>query len=360
MKRALLLVPSIDPDVAHLSLSSFRPSLVGTSTTAVVVYNGDDHRIESDLSGPHVVMIGCQDSERIAVAFAQLAGCAKELLFGDQNYNRSFGGASNLLLGIGIALGASHLAKVDDDCRDVRPTTHSWMSCALESRRPRTVRFGAYTGEQSGSLAGIPRRTRYELAGFIYPVAQRSARLGCTEAPVMKNGNLVIPRGAAMAAPYPVLFDPGTGTHVRGEIFLWKDELERGGFSFEYDELLALDHRRQRRSVSDWLRSIVAGFDLWYVHGFGKREGRAPTSAERRSAISTFRSWMLSADWPTGVTVRELAALLDDTGLDFTERVLREMELRRVAWRLLMHCDLVSALRDVLPALASRAHRPHV
>lgn len=305
--------------------------------------------------------MGHLESERCVQTFASLAGYPAELLFGKQEYGRSFGGASNLLLAVGCALGASRLCKVDDDCVNLSSGTESWLSNAAKlNPKGKEIRYGQYTSYQGSFLNALHEATRAGLVGHIYSQNEHAQRMDETrQGGVIKNGDLVFPSQAARQACFPVLYDPLTKIHIRGEIYCWKHLLEENGFSFRFDSALHLGHfPAKNRDINDWLRAIVYGYDLAFVDRVYCDSRRYPTLTERQKAISNFCAWLLAAVWPEFVNIDELLALLD-TGLmyGFTDKILAESTIRSEAWQRLMRYDLRGVVLEMWPQLKERLSR---
>ena len=360
MTVKLLLIPTVNISSCERCLRLFHASLDRTSTTALVIYNGPDRSVVSDFSESNVIKVGYEDSDTLAKKFADIAECPKQLLFGEQEYGRSYGGASNLLIAVGCAIRASIMCKVDDDNLNSHSLDDSWLSNAIRCAKPDTVSFGNCLNSRSQHLLRkLPKNTASKLAEYIFSADERSERINCganQKGNVVHNGNLVFMRKAPMSACYPVLYEPSTQIYVRGEIYYWMYELKQLGISFEYQKSLQLQHRpSDEMNLNDWLRSTVVGFDLSLVFRTYKEQSRKLTLAERRTAITQFQSWILKAEWPGEVAVKELVNLLEDTAFDFTEKFYSELPTRKRAWSRLVGSNHLSAVvREVLSGLEEK------
>ncbi len=354
--HVLLVIPTIKPlTLWQRCVSSFHTSLIKTRALALVVYNGLDAAVQSDYSHPNVVKIGFCDSAQLSHKFAEIANCPEELLFGKQEYGRSYGGASNLLLALGHALGASVIGKIDDDCSESGTGPNSWLRKALQFVRPRTVCFGPYSGQSSGFLHTLPEQTAFEFVEYIYSKKARSelCNLGTgKQGRSIKNGNLVFTKDIPCIASYPVLYEPITKTHARGEVYYWSDQLRGHDCTFKYQHTLNILHDpSNRNNTNSWLCSLVLAFDLSHVHRILLRGKKQPLISERQKAISQFKSWILKANWPAGVNAEELATLLCENSLEFTQRFYSDLPKRTLAWSRLMNANLGAIVEQVLPAL---------
>lgn len=360
--RLLLTIPTVEPLVLwERCVSSFCSSLIETSSLALVVYNGPDTTVSSDLSHSNVIKLGYDDCARVAQKLAESADCPEELLFGRQEYGRSYGGASNLLLAIAYGLGSSVVRKADDDCLQLQPSDASSLDTPSELASANKIYYGPYIGSPSGFLHELPRKTSIEWAKYIYSI-KKTPRInelgtgtGCT---FIENGNLILPLSALPIASYPVLFDPSTRTHARGEVYYWMSELRQHGFTFTYKQSLQMGHHHSTRTnLISWLRSLVLAFDLSKVYQTYLRTGKRPPILTRRKAISEFKSWILRADWPQDDIADTLCTILNEATLEFTEKFLTELPKRKRAWSRLMSNNLSANVQSVLPATVDKASK---
>ena len=351
--RTVLAIPTIDVATAERCVSSFYRSLGATQTTAIVIYNGRDRDIESRPITDRGLLIGSRDSDDLAQAFASLAGCAQELLFGDPNYGRSYGGASNLAVAVAIACGAQRIAKVDDDCLD---TENGWLNQALHFATDTTaVHFGHSTGRQSGFIDQLPFDTAVRLASHFYTPEELAERLGTgTHGHAIKNGILSFASSIARLACYPVMFEPTTGISLRGEAYLWKDALSHFRISFLHHDGMGLAHHPTRKSdVASWLYSTVLGVDLWFVLRCRTNTESLPSIAQRKLAIREFCDWIAHAVWPAEVDVDRLLELAGNESMliSLTDRIFQEAGARLICWRRLMSANPNHLVRRILPQL---------
>lgn len=359
----LLTIPTVEPLVLwERCVSSFCSSIIKTSALALVVYNGPDTTVSSDFSHDNVIKLGYDDCARVAQKLAQSADCPEELLFGRQEYGRSYGGASNLLLAIAYGLGASIVRKVDDDCLQLQPASVSSLSIASELASANKIYYGPYIGSPSGFLHELPRETAIEWAKYIYSRKKtpRLNELGTgTGGTSVKNGNLILPLSVLPMASYPVLFEPSTRTHARGEVYYWMSELRQHGCTFTYEQSLQIGHHPSttRINLVSWLRSLVLAFDLSKVYWTYLRTGKRPPILTRRKAISEFKSWILRADWPQDDIADTLCTILNEATLEFTERFLTELPKRKRAWFRLMSNNLRGNIQTVIPATVEKASK---
>jgi len=358
----LLTIPTVEPlDLWQKCISSFSPSLIKSSALALVVYNGPDITVPSEYSYPHVIKLGFKDSKCIAQKFADIADCSEELLFGKQEYGRSYGGAANLLLALAHALGASTIGKIDDDCLEFEPRPSPWLFIAARDLRKDTIHFGPYIGQPTGFLHEFDETTSSQLQKYIYGTQDQKNHpvRPHLDTPRMKNGNLVFPVNATHTAPYPVLYDSRTHIHARGEVYYWASELGEHGFTFKYEDLLKIRHSGSTRNThATWIHSLVLAFDLSLVHRTYVAKGKRPTLSERHKAILRFKSWILNTQWPKDVIVEKLAKLLDEAAIDFTENFYSNLPKRKLAWEHLMQADLAACLEELLPEVIQKVRTP--
>jgi len=128
--RVLLIIPSRDLRLAERCIHSFHESMLKTDSRAIILYTGNDENFKSDDSNPGVYIVGYNEAKILSEVFAEIAKCSPELLFGKQEYFRSYGGASNFVLALGESLGFNLLGKIDDDCLEFRSIENSWLAFA--------------------------------------------------------------------------------------------------------------------------------------------------------------------------------------------------------------------------------------
>lgn len=357
--RLLLTIPTIEPlTLRERCISSFYPSLIKTSSLAIVVYNGPSVDEQSDYSHPNVIKIGFRDSALISQKFAEIADCPEELLFGKQEYGRSYGGADNLLFALSCALRPTTIGKVDDDCLEFESQQDSWLSNAAIKVQKDAIWFGPYIGQPTGFLYEFDETTSSQLEEFIYGIQKNINRSSYSSSGMVriKNGNLVLPVQAARIAPYPVLYDPITHIHARGEVYYWASVLRQHGFNFKYDSTLEIRHTGSGRNIpAMWLRSLVLAFDLSLVHRTFLREGRRLSLSERQEEISRFKSWILHAKWPKDIIPEELVLILEENAIPFTENFNSNFTKRNLSWGRLMQNDLGAMIELLLPEVVQKA-----
>ncbi len=357
MNRVAVVVPTLDPQTANRCCESLRFLATAKNCPILVAFNGLDC-LRSDIKQSRWLnFIGGSDSDRIQAALEKRSGGANGLLFGSRRYGRSYGGAANLLLAVGIGLGYETLLKVDDDCVLEEPeVAAAWLETALSAASPRSVVTGFYEEIGRRPVDRLARTTAEGLVNFVYPEAQREARLSSTDtgySDVLKNGLVLIPRGAAVAACYPVLRDPISGVLLRGEIYHWRYELDLRGFSVSAKPEWTIRHKpRYPKSTQSWLASLVVGFDTSFCFSAMFRNEPWPSSREREERIWKFSVWISDVSWPRDVNSGELVRLLERTGLLVADRFRSVMKDRQFAWKNVMSSGIQSAIVSAVPVLS--------
>ena len=321
---------------------------------AVVVYNGDRPNVQTEQLSQAYCQVGWKDSANLAAVLATAADCDSALLFGEQSYGRSYGGASNLVLALGHALDAVYVAKVDDDMLDLPVEGRSWLERAFDSARPGWVYHGRVEGEPSASIHRLPRETAAELGAFFYDSNRVTETMGTSWGGAgLKNGALVFRSTDGASSCFPVLFNPDLNIHVRGEIYWWRDELKTADVSIAPHDLLRITHSpKPGRDPAKWLRSTLVGFEFWSVRAAVKREGRHPSRKEREDSVRRLRSWISATEWPAWTSAADMLEITQvDTLLAFTDRVHAEQRQRRLAWSRLVAANLKSVIRESHPEL---------
>ena len=356
LTRLVLAIPTTDIGLAERCLSSFRKSRAFHDWLVLIQYNGRDAGVSSHSSEPNVLLIGYDDSQSLAEAFARAGGCRPELLFGAQTFNRSYGGASNLVMATAYALGARWIGKVDDDCLCNTRNAESWLTRAQAHalRGDSCCYYGPYSGSPSGCVHVLSETTGNELVRLVYPKEEHGDRLSVATPhtkPALKNGNLLVPVSFARRECYPVLFDVTTGIHARGEVYWWAHALESAGQHMEYRSDLVLEHRPLREvNVQSWLDAIVLGYDLSRIDLAIARTGAVPSRSERQRMLDEFRDWLARAEFPLSIHAERLLALIDPaSAFEFADRIVAENPIRRAAWRALMESDSHSLVARTLP-----------
>lgn len=341
MLPTLLMIPTLDPVLARRCLDSLLGAGRLASVRAIAVYNGDDPSIGSMRYLDDACLIGKRHSDEIAGAMADAAGCPQELLFGSTAWGRSYGGASNLLLAIAWFLGPGCVAKVDDDCLDLRADGLAWLEAARAAvcRDPENVYFGRSLVRPSGEIGRLPVDVARRIGRIVYTRAQRAERVD-GQAPAgatLKNGVLAFHTRSISRSCYAVLHLAQGGVHLRGEVYWWA-----AGFAddrvFKFSPELTLGHAPlDTPSLEGWVRSTLAGTDFWYLRRHMSLKGFLPSIDRRMARLRLIRAWLQRAPWPEGFDRPGLDSLMrDDVQLPFSDRIYAEEGLRRDAWRRLM------------------------
>lgn len=351
----VITIPTRDIELAKRCFFSFRRSLVLGNGLACIIYNGIRNDVPTE-TGEHLVIIGSEDGDDIARVFAEVSGTEPELLFGSREYNRSYGGASNLALSIALALDIYRIGKVDDDCLETSATfKDSWIIQMSECFRQDKVTLGSLSGSPTNPIDELPRSTSDHLIRWLYPRRQWASRRKFAQTSnqeVIKNGSILLDSSIIRIAAYPVLWDGKSRTSMRGEIYHWRRELRNCGISFNYQPSISLKHSPLvKKDLNSWLRAMVVGFDTSFVAMSLDERGRLPYINMRKERINNFGAWMRKADWNSGIDADKLYNLLLDTGTDLADRLLEDNEVRQKAWGRLMSNNLSEILAATLPKL---------
>jgi hypothetical protein len=336
--RSVIVVPTLDIELGKRCALSFSKYYFGSGARVIIVYNGPNNDVASSIYGQSIEIIGAKKSDWLAKYFSKLANCSEELLFGKRVYGRSFGGASNLALAIGYSMGANVIFKIDDDCLYTHKKGESWHEKASNVFDGSKIRFGSYSGQESGGIHRLPQLLGLQFAKFIYNKEETDERLGDvkhTTKTVIKNGCLIFGRKTLEHTCYPVLYERNTHISARGEVYCLKQELDNKGIKFIYDKTLVIQHSPVRHdSLQEWLSAMVIGFDLNLVRkGIFEQDQDILSLEKRKNEISRFRNWIRITIWPADVNANKLVELLDMTGMGFSNRIIREIQIRQAAWR---------------------------
>jgi hypothetical protein len=346
-----VLIPTTNTSLAKRCFETFSHSLHCIHSNAIIVYNGPDENVVSDYSLKNAIFIGYSDAKKLVNIFADNANVAPKLLFGETQFNRSYGGASNLLFAIAYFLGAECCAKIDDDCINLdNQDSGNRLLNAFKSCLPHKVFFGKYTGTPTNALLKLDEKVRTDLCGQLYPQHESDERLGkkVTENRVIKNGNLFFMKNAMQAACYPVLYEPNVNIHGRGEVYYWYADLKQNPTIFEFvsKENILLKHSPQKDlSIQEWLCSIALCHDLHGIYW----KGKTVTHNIRLERINQLKNWLLAQEWPHEVNIDIIVEILDHISIPFTDRIIGERNQRKIAWEKLLGTNLLKNVQKIVP-----------
>lgn len=344
-----LFIPTTNVALAERCLASFSYSQSCCDTPIYITYMGDNEYIETRKINDKSILIGYEHAEYLSSVFSDLAKYPKKFLFGKPYYNRSFGGASNLILSIASALRIKTIYKCDDDCLENQEISKSWLCAANQLRASAaTIYYGKYI-ETKAILNHIPKQTLSKLITFIYPVEEHNDRLAYKNTinpAAIKNGNIIIPRQAAETACYPVLYSDKLKIHARGEVNYWARHIKRKGFVFQFSNSLTLLHNKlTETSISTWLASLLLAYDLSYLDRKSNEYSPHIPINKRIDKVIVFRDWMKEASWNADVNISSILnnITIEDI-ISFTDEYFARRNEISVAWKRLMACNKDSVL----------------
>ena len=341
---AVLIIPFINRNTIEDCISSFSHAARNYGVPIICIYNGPDNNVESEKCDSQVFIIGHEQSENIALTLSRLAKYPKEFLFGCQSYNRSYGGASNMVLGIGISCGVERIFKIDDDCRQYN-LTRSWFRTAINlPSNKTTIYYGNYVEDSPKFHAKIPNTTLIQLIRFVYPVnmcIDARTEMAKLQIITIKNGNLSIPTQAAKQACYPVLHAKNNNIHCRGEVYYWSRQLRKEGFSFQHETEMRLMHKpAMEEEITYWISALLLAYDLSYIDRAWYSSNAVPSFTERRSHLKEFRSWMAHSEWGDINILSLLNNISEEDSYLLSEAVYFRKKERTQAWHRIMAADL--------------------
>ena len=347
-----LFTPFLRLDVIDQRASSVSEINSNYALPIYFIYNGSNENCASKRIAKNSRVIGFELSETIALEMSKLADYPKEHLFGEQIFNRSFGGSSNMILGISASLNINRILKVDEDCLDHTELIQLWLNKAIElPEKENTVFFGKYLEKNPKFHKHFPIHTLNQLIQLVYPQNKARTLLGSVSSSrdaVIKNGNIIIPLTAAKQACYPVLYHKELNIHGRGEVNYWARQLQNEGFKFRYVDDLQLSHNPDRNEGAIyWISALLLTYDLSYIDRAWKSTGMIPCMSERNENLMKFRGWVYNADWGDIDISPILDSISKEESFLFSEKIYFRKEERKKAWQRLISADKKSIAKKI-------------
>ena len=344
MERAVF-IPTTDISLAKHCIDSFYKSQKVTNIPVFIVYTGADESVESRKINRNVIIVGYEHTSSVANYLSKIGNYPEKYIFGDVKFNRSYGGASNLIFALASILGVNQILKCDDDCLEHNDSSQYWLCEANQLQaKIKIIFFGDYLeiGEKPSDY--IPKKTYFELIKYIYPSTEHLERIKtCYDKihSIVKNGNLIVPKSAIKDACYPVLYDESLKIHGRGEVNYWKRQLESVGYNFIFKPKLNIKHKKNKFSLSSWISSLLLAFDLSFIDNKLHKGIFDIREKERIEKLSYFKSWMSLAEWGEDFDIFSvLNSIPDDKIFAFTEQYYYRKREAIVAWKQIMSTDL--------------------
>jgi hypothetical protein len=255
-----------------------------------------------------------------------------DIIFGRNIQNLGFGGSSNLVQLIGITLGLDRWLKIDDDCRITSFADGSFLPSGSVG---------------IGKLEEISPHPK-DLLIRKHPDLAEQTRLDSTGAPFpvrfLKNGALLMSRGAAVLAPYPVLFSGRAGLSLRGEVYDWARRiLESGGAFFEH-KTFVLQHYRQSWNKDAWITQMLLKSDIVFLHRASDLGGLIRPDTRNRANNLTLICEAVEALDPSEFNPTLDLQEIQHEALYLSDKSLIESQIAVAHWRNI--CQRSTALRD--------------
>jgi hypothetical protein len=219
--------------------------------TILVSTGGDDSG--KPLLSESLFVIPLTSSLQLIEIASREVPAASEIVFGRHIQNLGFGGSSNLTQLIGILLRFEQWIKLDDDCGITKfdPTVQPVAGAVGVGRYDESV---PHPKELLLHVSpDISDRTRLDLTGT--PLAVQS----------LKNGALLMSRGAAMLAPYPVLYSSRLDLSLRGEVYDWARRVSKLGGRFVLYHNLSVQHFRRHWDMDEWITQMLLKADSVFL-----------------------------------------------------------------------------------------------
>jgi hypothetical protein len=341
----IILIPTINKELALRCIESFNKFLSDKKFYFVILDSGRNSEF-FDTQTSNAVYITGNESDKLASDLSELAECPPELLFGDRSYNRTYGGAANLLFAISIGLGVNNIAKIDDDCLHIcEEDSLLWYQKAQSYWNNNKVVFGEYKNDHAYSISNIPKKSKLEFIKNLYSEDTRVKKIP-NEKQVksqpnrLKNGNVILNINAAKHACYPILYNELTNVVLRGEANQWSFSLYKNGINTYIDSDLVITHEPKKiKNIMEWLKAIVTGFDYWYVC-MSTEKGKFPTYKERLENINMLEKWLSETHLDNSIDNSYLLFLLKEAGTKLADTLIHNTQLREHAWSNLIKNDL--------------------
>lgn len=337
----MVLIPTLNPTFSLKDISSIHSLLrQNKDNLAVIVYNSSDKAVTTEFH-ENAVRIGTREAQELVTGFSKLADCREELLFGQADYGRSYGGASNLLMAIALSLNCSNILKMDDDLAIAKKSLNSNLLPTTNSHIVKAVQWGSYVSRSSLFFRKELASIRDDLIKMTHrdEFDNKIAEVEDNHSNVIRNGILLFPSSIAREACYPVLFESITKTKVRGEMFFWREDLLRCGIKFVRNSELDLPHYfKGGIPLTEWLKSIIIGADLHLVRRYRRiGRGNMPSCAERYEYVNNLYSIIQKLDLiEDNDSFKNMDFWIRSIPFEFTERILSEEKLRNKAWKCLV------------------------
>lgn len=261
-------------------------------------------------------------------------------IFGQKKYFRSYGGANNISLALGIALSEEFIVKLDDDCSILCIDSDiNWeKNCVF---------FGTHAltetqRSQSSYESAFTPNTLDVITNFCHPPEPYGKLVQRKPGETWDNACYTINIDVAKV-PYPVLFDAELGWSLRGEVYYREPFLTLSGIEMRHTNSIKFEHSRKYFDGNSWLLQMVSGADLVYTFAAKFSGSGADQSIyARKDRIEKFKN--------------------DINNINFDRRIINSIEnmLLNITYRTDRFIEKISYVQNVWPEVCHKLDADHI